>query len=310
MKELFAYLQLAVLIFVAHFNASAQTSSALSYQPMLNKSTWKEMVSGFDDYGMKQISYFNDTMIAGITWQKHTIKYCPIWGIGYLDTSLTNCNTFTSIFLREDTINKKIYEYNTFLNVQFLYLDFNIDTNNIYKFNSINDSLIPIDTFSIVDNLGIQHAGYTLETYPTTTFQRLYYLVEGLGIIEINDVNGFFDSNLGCFVQNGVNVFYKDLIPQYIININCDDVLSGIIDGEFELNTITLTPNPATTSFTLSGIVGASSISVYDNQGKEIAIAKASQATHQLDCNRFAAGIYFAKITTSNGTQTLKFIKN
>lgn len=70
-------------------------------------------------------------------------------------------------------------------------------------------------------------------------------------------------------------------------------------------------PNPSSSEWTISGgneIL--SMVELFDISGKKVLTVRPSAATVTLDAGPIGTGIYFAKVTTASGTQTLKLVRN
>lgn len=94
------------------------------------------------------------------------------------------------------------------------------------------------------------------------------------------------------------------------------------IDGKYEYSTvrtvwfengsndISIHPNPAKESITISGLLGNENIQVYDIVGKLVQSAKAKESTLTISIDNFTDGVYFIRVINPNGTVSAhKFIK-
>jgi photosystem II stability/assembly factor-like uncharacterized protein len=69
----------------------------------------------------------------------------------------------------------------------------------------------------------------------------------------------------------------------------------------------TLSPNPATTTLTISGLTQKATAEVYDLSGKLLLSKQLNNP--QLDINSLAKGLYFIKLITKEGSAVRKFVK-
>lgn len=79
----------------------------------------------------------------------------------------------------------------------------------------------------------------------------------------------------------------------------------------YDVNNITLYPNPTTGLFTIENIGSKiQNVEVYDVYGKLINSIKVDDNTVSIDASSFASGVYFTRITTEQGTTTVRVVKN
>jgi hypothetical protein len=67
--------------------------------------------------------------------------------------------------------------------------------------------------------------------------------------------------------------------------------------------------DPASASFSIHGIEGISSISIYDLNGKAM-LCKQVQPDENISISNFPAGMYIVRIITREGTIEKKILKN
>ncbi|PKP46390.1 MAG: hypothetical protein CVT95_07060 [Bacteroidetes bacterium HGW-Bacteroidetes-12] len=118
--------------------------------------------------------------------------------------------------------------------------------------------------------------------------------LSGLASVEL-----FFENKSG----NGNNI--------YLDNINIlDSGTVGIKETLLEL--ITVFPNPANNTLTISGLPTTSALTttITDLAGKTIFIATTNPSNQQqIDISKLANGIYLLQLTMNTSTKTLKFVK-
>jgi subtilisin-like proprotein convertase family protein len=93
----------------------------------------------------------------------------------------------------------------------------------------------------------------------------------------------------------------------------CEKVLISLAVHDYQLDAITLYPNPSTTVLTISVPEGLlpNEFLIYNSIGQTISkgIVK-STADLAIDTTPFSAGVYMVRISRGNATKTLRFIKN
>ncbi|NRD23328.1 T9SS type A sorting domain-containing protein [Winogradskyella litoriviva] len=92
-----------------------------------------------------------------------------------------------------------------------------------------------------------------------------------------------------------------------------DNVSFGTALGlnEFEINDFTVYPNPTNLIWNVkTKNQTISSVQVFDVLGKQVITLKPNKNEVLIDASTLKSGIYFAKLTTANGTQTIKLVKN
>jgi len=99
--------------------------------------------------------------------------------------------------------------------------------------------------------------------------------------------------------------------------LNCDkqsistQVKTTLGTSQFDHKNITVYPNPAKNSWNIASANDTiTNIRVVDIMGKVVMDLKPESSTAQINATQLSAGIYFAKIATATGTNTLKLIKN
>lgn len=92
---------------------------------------------------------------------------------------------------------------------------------------------------------------------------------------------------------------------QYTVGDTC-----ALGTGDFDIVSASAYPNPTSNSWTISAKNSdISSIAVYDILGKNVLSVKSNSSEVKVDASSLKSGIYFATINTTNGSSTLKLIK-
>jgi hypothetical protein len=111
--------------------------------------------------------------------------------------------------------------------------------------------------------------------------------------------------------------------PNFVITAGTYNVTFNRITGAFAFTaptadiatftaaTATVYPNPSQNVWNFSaGTSTINAVQVTDVTGKVIFSKNNTAATSMVDASTFAAGVYFARVTTGNTTQTLRVVKN
>ncbi len=73
-------------------------------------------------------------------------------------------------------------------------------------------------------------------------------------------------------------------------------------------NPISISPNPTSTYFTISGLLGATSVNIVNSLGMEILKQQVNTPQLYLDATGYANGVYFVRFQTSAGLVSKKFV--
>lgn len=95
----------------------------------------------------------------------------------------------------------------------------------------------------------------------------------------------------------------------YIDNIyfTTSDVLSN---DEFTISDFSVSPNPTGDVWNLSGNTIIDQIQVFDLLGKRVFESKPNQTDVEINATKLKSGLYLARISSQNGTKTIKLVKN
>jgi len=143
-----------------------------------------------------------------------------------------------------------------------------------------------------------------------------------------NNANFLTNPNPGTWIS--IEIPLDNFTP--IVNANRNDLVQFIISSDLgivyydnlylykgtplgiedqELVSFSAYPNPTKNIWTINTNNNEMSlIEVFNILGKEVLTVKPNSSEAQIDASNFSKGMYFAKITTDNGSSTLKLIKN
>ena len=226
------------------------------------------------------------------------------FGVGTLDISpfvVDDDNSFEIVFTQPDP--------------QFLLVDWGtiIDLTGMTHFHMDYWTATDVTTGLIANPALSNHVGDAGETSvfgftnPVTTFGEWVSVDIPLADFNFGDPTQQRDA-LRQFVltvagaDNGARTVFLDNI--YLHN---NTTLST---EEFTIADLSVFPNPANTVWNISTrnqiITG---ISVYDMAGREVRTITAGENTATIDATALSTGIYFARVTTQNGSQSIKLVK-
>jgi hypothetical protein len=97
-------------------------------------------------------------------------------------------------------------------------------------------------------------------------------------------------------------------------NIYIDNVLfykaGALSSQDFVLSEFSVRPNPSSTTWIVKGQSQISTIEVFDILGKNVLNLRPNAMEVELDASNLKSGLYLARISSDQGTRTIKLIKN
>ncbi|MFT3795172.1 T9SS type A sorting domain-containing protein [Flavobacterium sp.] len=112
---------------------------------------------------------------------------------------------------------------------------------------------------------------------------------------------------VGSSVSNKADIFFDYNFP--ITTEPATSVFNILARDQFEDRSVTVAPNPVKDQLTIRAKDQITSIQLYDIQGRLIETAMQNDKIVIFGMHKNAAGIYFVKVTTENGSSTEKIIK-
>lgn len=284
--------------------------------PLFNNSEW--LHSGVQETeGYLPIRFYEngDTLILGKSYKRIIKENTSIEGLTSSPFH-TGLRRDTS-FLREDLINKQIWRLDQ-SNTEILEFDFNLKPGDIHPTRN-NYTLTKVDTLQTEEG---PRRRFTFDR--TTPSPFLFYIVWIEGIGNINKTNPLdaghalmeADSTfqgLLCMTQNG-NLIYNQghinlgLPGGCANNITVDTRVATILDPALKVF-----PNPANNYLYLSSesLVGQEvDIVIHDLLGQRLSMQKVRLSkNHKISIAQLGKGAYILSISTNQGLQSLRFIK-
>ncbi|WP_298519882.1 T9SS type A sorting domain-containing protein [uncultured Kordia sp.] len=112
-------------------------------------------------------------------------------------------------------------------------------------------------------------------------------------------------------IINGTAAIYFDFNPPIITNTAMTEIVDRLSIDVFEANKVSIYPNPASSTLTISSQKNINTILVYDLNGRLLVqkLLNPYKPTYELDVKDLSSGFYFLEIKTDTATETMKFIK-
>lgn len=115
----------------------------------------------------------------------------------------------------------------------------------------------------------------------------------------------------GLIVQYGFRIYGLNQNP-------ADEVANGsvVVEGvtlatnDFKADSFNVSPNPSKDIWNIKGQQIIENIQVFDVLGKQVMTVKPNNTDVELNANTLPKGLYFAKMSTEYGSNTIKLIKN
>ena len=206
-----------------------------------------------------------------------------------------------------------------------------IDGGNVYSSIICDFSLSVGDTFADIYQLGFTFQIKSIDTIEFAGSQRRIFTVvdknspppshlvakwiEGIGNTEgllydmsLNMTSCMNGGNNRCYEYNG-ELQYHNYENGYGIE-DCYSPLLGINEIQEEDNTVSIYPNPAIESITISSDNIIKCLEIYNPLGQRVYQAKVNAKTKSIDINSLPKGIYIIGVNTEEGYIKKKFIKN
>lgn len=176
---------------------------------------------------------------------------------------------------------------------EFVYFDYWASTNTTaFKIFLISDS--GSGTVETTYEVGVDEA-IVQETWTTVEVPISNFTGQGF------DVANYLQYKFDVTAIEAGSIVYIDNI--YLTNA---EVLGS---DEFNVNTVSIYPNPSSSSWNISANEDIKNVSVYNALGKEVLNINGENRTLNIDGSTLATGLYFAKVSTAVGISSLKLVK-
>jgi hypothetical protein len=251
--------------------------------------------SGFSNDPPKRFSFSGDTVIQGNTYTKSYSR--DLIPIGY--TPPPNCSPFyidtiptlsPYYFLREDTTERKVWRYDSYIEEEELLFDFSLQQGDTLYHESIYGVTVIDTIYDIITSDGIVRKKFVI----TPDFSENYY-IEGIG-----GIAGLFQPPFQYFESGFWLMCVKDSNDNSIYDVygDCFDFITNvpIINSRIKVN---IYPNPVSNNITIESSLENVNLKIYNQNGQEI-FTKEFNRQVTFDFSEFTSGMYLLKILKKN----------
>ena len=165
--------------------------------------------------------------------------------------------------------------------MQYLHLDI-WSANSTFIILAIQNNATPPQGFLVVDNLVPNQWNSVEITLPAGANER----------------TGMFQLVLDA--AGGNDYYFDNIYFSAVTTLGIDNV---------DINKFQISPNPTNSSWLVKGSQQLRTVQVFDILGKQVISLTPNTSDVSIDASNLKVGIYLAKITTDNGTKTVKLVK-
>jgi photosystem II stability/assembly factor-like uncharacterized protein len=143
------------------------------------------------------------------------------------------------------------------------------------------------------------------------TFLRVYSDCAGTEIAQNDDFCG--DQSQVTFESDGTSTYYVmvegkgSATGNFSATISCEDVLGTTI---FDEGQVSLYPNPVTDILQITAKTEINSVVIFNINGQQLLNKDLNSMQGEIDLSALSTGIYFARVSANNATETFKIVKN
>lgn len=112
----------------------------------------------------------------------------------------------------------------------------------------------------------------------------------------------FLQFKLGTSSDFVSNIVYFDNIYFSVNN--------PLATNSFDKVSFSAYPNPAQNKWNITSTENIISVQLFDVTGKQISVLQSNDLNAVIDASELSKGLYFATVSTENGSKTIKLIKN
>lgn len=286
------------MLVLSSFSVKGQEYHKLINETMYWDIAYAEMgyvCTGFSNIPPKRFSFSGDTIIQGKIYSKSFYReltptnftpppYCSPFVVD------TNTNLFTSFFLREDTIEKKVWRYSSSSGVEELLFDFSLQQGDTLYHQTIVEPTIIDTVYEITTSDDVVRKKFVL----ATNYGYDYY-IEGIG-----GVAGLFMEPFHYFESGDWLMCVKDSYDMSIFDVNgmCFDFITNVFDSD-NFTQCKIYPNPFSKYITIESSYESLEILILNKYGQELYSKKLSSG-NKIDFSNLDHGIYIIKVLNDN----------
>lgn len=259
----------------------------------------------YSDFGPWRYKFNGDTVINNTNYSKF---------IGYEHFSInhpsppkctpfyvdTNSTSAPLIFMREDTINRKVYRYDGYNDVESLWYDFSAEQGDTIVYPWYGEFIV--DTvFEILTNDGVNRKYF-----------ECYGELGGFYIEGIGGIGGPFDEPFYYFEAGTWLMCVKGHQDQIIWGTDCYDFTTNISSPVSSNPHIEIYPNPTQSTITIELPTQPSNnifLTLSNTNGQQLIIQPLTELQTEINISHLPAGIYIVKVWNDKDVMVQKVIK-
>ncbi len=295
--------------FAGIFQARAQT-----YIPMINDSLYWDVAYGVNDpnpcaifgvNGPVRYKIGGDTIINSTIYKQMNGYAFHLFTPGCTSFYVDTISQQLPIYLREDTLNKQVFSFNSFSQTDMLLFDFSLQQHDSIYLPGSNNNYFYVDTlYTITTNDGISRKYFECFPRPNQATTGGYY-IEGLG-----GAMGPFERPFNVFEEGYWVLCISDIneSPIYGASGLCFNFATGISFNDEPARILNVYPIPSSERIFIENFPLNSSITIVNPLG-EIIQEIMTLSEPEINISKFKSGIYFMIIESDNKFTRATFVK-
>ncbi len=287
---------------------------AQNYIPMLNDSLYWDVAYGVNDPNPCAIFGVNgpvrykigaDTTINGTIYKQMNGYPFHLWSPGCTSFYVDTISQPLSIYLREDTVSKQVYSFDTFSQLERLLFDFSLQQHDSIFLPGPNNNYFYVDTLYTITTIdGISRKYFECFPRPNQGTTGGFY-IEGLG-----GAMGPFERPYNLFEEGYWLLCISDIhqSPVYGFTWNCFNFVTGLSFHDETGKILNVFPIPASERIFVEGFPLNSYVTIVTPLG-EIVHNKNILSEPSIDISNFKSGIYYMIIESESKFSRATFVK-
>lgn len=279
----------------------ANNSKAQDYHKLLDSNLYWDVASasmgyicgGYSDYPPLRFTISDDTVINNLSYSK--FGYYKMYPS--MHNPPPNCPPFfvdtlfydnVAYYMREDTLNHKVYMYNSYEETEYLWYDFDAQIGDTITYPYYGEFIV--DTiYDIITNDG------KIRKYFECNYGWHGFYIEGLG-----GISGPFYEPFAYFESGAWLMCAKEHDGQSIWGSDCYDFTTDITEQESEAK-LNVYPNPASNFIHIELSATPAEINIYNSHGLKIITTIAANKTNTINLSQIDSGIYYLVVLEESG---------
>jgi hypothetical protein len=219
-------------------------------------------------------------------------------------------------FLRDDTLNKKVYGFTTDTTSEQLLYDFSLnvgDTTSVFSFmwGTYGYAYVKVSAIDSILILGQYRKRLAIVDLDGNSQPLPEYWIEGIGSTfglfksgitghPPNSWGGLGVPQLACFQQNDSLLYHNPNVSSCYTSVGSPSLTKS--------NSVQIFPNPTKDKIYFSNLSSINRVCLYNNLG-QLQLTKLYQNNEGIDVSNLSKGMYFYTITTAQKSMSGKFVK-